>query len=769
MLTSRCVINKKDCVLHIKTIFARIQLVTAIVVFTLVNFTFAQAEELRPVLIISSYNPDTKNTTSNITEFAEEYKQLGGTAPMIIENMNCKSLPEASAWKERMRKLLIKYKDEKRPELIIILGQEAWASYITQDELPFENVPVLCGMTSQHAIYLPDSSDNIMDWEPRLFDLETYKNKGYTVAGYLYSYDITANINLIRSLFPETENIALLTDNTYGGVALQSYIKKEIKKFPELDLILLDGRKNTLYTIIEQIKQLPEKTAILIGTWRVDVNEGYFVGNATYTMTTANPSIPAFTVSSIGHGHWAIGGYTPIYQNIGKDLAIQAISLIKKETKTESFQTELIPNHYIFDLEKLKEFDLDSKTLPKNSLLINDVGVLDKYKFEILLAIILILTASLLLTIFFYVRMKRMKDSLLDVQKDNTLIMNNMQSAIKYIKPDFSVKWENQIQYQCIPQYGADNCFLLKNPKLPYCDQCAVIKAMETKQTIDVVKDCDIFGRYIHVLAIPVLDEKENILGVVFRKDDVSKQKKTEIELRIAKERAEESDRLKSSFLANMSHEIRTPLNAIVGFSSLLSIAEDFKEKEEYANIISNNNDLLLQLINDILDLSKIEAGTLDFVESHVNVNNLFYEIEQTSRLKIINPNVKLTFEDKLPELILHTDKNRLAQVITNFINNAIKFTEKGSITFGYKEINEDQLYFYVKDTGCGISEEGTKDIFQRFIKLNSFVQGTGLGLSICETIIKKMKGEIGVDSKEGEGSTFWFKLPNSMRVVQPN
>jgi CheY-like chemotaxis protein/anti-sigma regulatory factor (Ser/Thr protein kinase) len=210
-----------------------------------------------------------------------------------------------------------------------------------------------------------------------------------------------------------------------------------------------------------------------------------------------------------------------------------------------------------------------------------------------------------------------------------------------------------------------------------------------------------------------------------------------------------------------MSHEIRTPLNAIVGFSGLLASTDDPDERDEYVGIINTNNELLLQLINDILDLAKIEAGTLDFVFTDVDVNRLFADIEQTSRMKARNT-VQVLFEDKAAYCVIRTDKNRLLQVITNFLNNAIKFTNEGSIRFGY-HIRENSLYFYVTDTGVGIKKEECNKIFGRFVKLNNFVQGTGLGLSICQTIVNKLGGEIGVESEYGKGSTFWFTLPKEV------
>ncbi|MEG1635289.1 MAG: ATP-binding protein, partial [Rikenellaceae bacterium] len=258
---------------------------------------------------------------------------------------------------------------------------------------------------------------------------------------------------------------------------------------------------------------------------------------------------------------------------------------------------------------------------------------------------------------------------------------------------------------------------------------------------------------------VDIRDENGDVCTIIGSSLDTTKRKNMEQDLMAAKEKAEESNRLKSAFLANMSHEIRTPLNAIVGFSGILASTNDIKEKKEYVDIIENNNTLLLQLISDILDLSKIEAGTLEFVFSDVDLNSLFTEIECTSRLRLKNDMVSLYFGDRLDECVIHTEKNRLLQVITNFVSNAIKFTEEGSITLGYK-LRNDYLYFYVKDTGCGIPADQIKYIFGRFVKLNSFAQGTGLGLSICETIIDRLGGKIGVESKVGKGSTFWFTLP---------
>lgn len=255
-------------------------------------------------------------------------------------------------------------------------------------------------------------------------------------------------------------------------------------------------------------------------------------------------------------------------------------------------------------------------------------------------------------------------------------------------------------------------------------------------------------------------DKNGNPRVLVGSSMDITARKIMEQELISAKEHAEESSRMKSAFLANMSHEIRTPLNAIVGFSGILANTTEEDERQEYIQLIESNNTLLLQLVNDILDMSKIEAGTLEFFYSDFELNEFLDILLSAIRSRITSDNVEVILEKTQPICYIHTERNRLTQVLTGLLTNALKFTEAGYVKVTYSIKNDGYLYFSVTDTGTGIPRDKLAAIFERFVKLNAFTQGTGLGLPICSLIVQKMNGEIGVESEEGVGSTFWFTIP---------
>lgn len=610
-----------------------------------------------PVLIISSYNPDARQTSGNIYDFMEEFERLGGKAPIALENMNCKSFSESPQWKSKMTEILDKYEGKRAPVLLVLIGQEAWAAYLSQADSIRGKFPVLTSLASRNAIILPDDSVNLKTWMPGAVDFFNDFTDSSVKAGFVYEYDVEANINLIKHLYPNTKNIAFVSDNSYGGVSLQAHVVAEMKKHPELNLILLDGRTNTIYTISDKLHELPPNTALLMGTWRVDMYDGYFMRNATYTMMEAAGDVPTFSISSVGIGYWAIGGVTPSYRPLGKDMAYQAVRLLQG-ADSDRIEVEVIPNKVMMDSKIVKEKRLDLSFIHQPIEMVNEnPSFYEQYKYHIwtVATILVVLSAGLFVSLYFYYHTKKLKDEL----------------------------------------------------------------------------------------------------------------QESESALRDAKDRAEESSRLKSAFLANMSHEIRTPLNAIVGFSDVLASGGSSEDEQQgYVDIIKTNSDLLLRLINDILDVSRLEADRVTFTFEECDVVPLCQRVLASVSQARKSEN-EFIFECDRESMDMRTDTQRLQQVIINLLSNADKFTRNGKITLGLKmDEKQREVLFSVSDTGTGIPLEKQKLVFERFEKLNEYVQGTGLGLSICKLTVEKWGGKIWVDPGYTDGARFVFTHP--LDIEQP-
>ena len=356
------------------------------------------------------------------------------------------------------------------------------------------------------------------------------------------------------------------------------------------------------------------------------------------------------------------------------------------------------------------------------------------------------------------------KEELEEAIKKQSLALKSIDFGLIYIDKTYRVQWEETTHIKSLVSGRHYTpgliCYQTSALRDKPCEHCAFKEAIE--QGVIVRHTIRIDKVDFEVTATPVYATGgKEVIGGLLRFEDITEKLKIEQDLREAKNKAEESNRLKSAFLANMSHEIRTPLNAIVGFSDMICQVDDPVEKQEYMKIIIANNELLLQLIDDILDLSKIEAGTMDFSYSVTDVNELMSNICHQMEQKDHSPEVQISFIEKAPTCVINTDRVRLSQVMINLMSNAMKFTERGSISIGYR-ISEakDEIYFFCKDTGMDIAADKLELVFERFVKLNAFVKGTGLGLAICRVIVERLGGAIGVDSKEGEGACFWFRIP---------
>ena len=351
--------------------------------------------------------------------------------------------------------------------------------------------------------------------------------------------------------------------------------------------------------------------------------------------------------------------------------------------------------------------------------------------------------------------------------RQNELVLNNINSGLAYIANDYIVQWEKislcskSLSYEAYKK--GEPCYLTAHNRTTPCENCVMQRARRSGQVESILFNLD-NKHVIEVFATPIFNEQGDVDGVVIRVDDVTERQHMIGELEKERNRAEQSDKLKSAFLANMSHEIRTPLNAIVGFSDLLMVTED-QEKEDFIQIINANNELLLKLINDILDLSKIEAGSVELKYEDFDLAVYFNELAASMHRRVVNPQVRLVPMNPYETCTVRLDKNWLAQILTNFVTNAIKYTSEGMIEMGYEKVG-GSIRLYVRDTGIGIPEDKKDKVFHRFEKLDEFAQGTGLGLSICKAIVEACRGEIGFESEFDKGSLFWAILPCQFESV---
>ncbi len=624
----------------------------AVIALILCLFTSAGAYAAKTkVMVICAYNPDSNNLSYTIDAFSKHMRERQEDFDISVECLWCNKFSDYASWKTRLLKILSKCSSQyQRPDIILVLGQEAVAAYLDINLSDLPDIPVICGMCSRNFIEFPQNSEDIDNWIPENRDITEVAALYNIVGGEFYEYNVDKNIELIGKLFPYVNNITFLSDNSYGGFCQKALVIESATRHNKYTYNWLDGRNLTVLSAADSISQLKGNTALLVGAWRFDKDNRFYINSSMEMLRQSNTHLAVITISNTGLDSWAVGGYTPDYQNLGPLLAER---VIEYET-TGKTTMDFIDLSYKFNYKAMKDIGITEEELPSGSIVMNKPSsIFQTYSKEIVLVIVIIVGLSIVLCI----------------------VVNNL--------------------------------------------------------------------RKIRKLKIE-LEKKQK-------------------ELIISKNKAEKSSMLKTTFLADMSHEIRTPLNAIVGFSQVIATQCDSLSKDErnkILDIIYKNSNLLTNLVNSILDISRIESGRAKFDIEEIDLVETCKTMLNTSQMAAGKPNIRFMLDTSIAAFPFNTDRLRLQQVLMNLLNNAVKFTEEGEITVSLDYDKDDGCRIIVSDTGKGIPPDKAEEVFGRFVKLEEYSNGTGLGLSLCRMIVEKLGGRIWVDTSYTGGARFIFTLP---------
>ena len=702
-------------------------------------------DQRKHVLILNSYHQGYPWTDGIVKGILEVFQKEKINAEIHIENLDTKRIVDPNVWRTILKNKL----ESCSPDYLdLIIVSDDNALYTLYDLGPeYHRVPIVyCGISS---------------------DTKKIRETSRMFTGVKENLPFDSNFELGLKLFPNTKHIAIVTDNSTTGISHRKEAETIIKEMDlrDINIIWLDGASGlTTPELVSRLKALPEHSIVIFSIWQIGGNEHYRESQIYYPIFSEACNAPIFINTDVGLGNGFLGGKMSVSEIQGQLVAELGIRLLSGEL-LENINPIDDRNEYYFDWEQLKRWNINKRMLPKEATIINrPLTIYRQYKipFWIMIGLISLLSVMFWVLFVYHFRYRNFAKQ-----------RNKLAQETKNLAKRYHILFEKSNNAVMLFHFDSGNILEVNEKVCELFDYTS--EELKNKSLMDYFDDYEQMKKNVKELtAMPfemeltrhnrstfyaqiilnILEEENNtfIYVIIY---DISVRKQQEKELVLAKEKAEESDRLKLAFISNISHEIRTPLNGIIGFSNLLGRENlMLEDKRKYISFINENNDTLLKLINDILEISKIETDTVPDHPEACNLNELCQNIINKERIDLpITIDLQLT---DVPNIKVQVDKVKLTQILSNLISNAKKFTQEGKIIIGYS-VKRDMVEFFVKDTGIGISKDMHEIIFKRFTQIDQNSKGTGLGLAICKALVDKIGGKIWIQSQKGKGTAIFF------------
>lgn len=749
------------------------------------------------VLILNCYL-ESVQWKGNIEDAVTQYlsKELGMT--VHTEHVRALDIKTKQQQREKLDSLYQKYPN--RPEAVIYIGVAAWELFAEGIETRWKNIPMINCSIRKNTISLDNllNQREVTKEEMIPVDLKELQRK-YNMTGIAVPLNIEGTIDLMTRTQTGMNHIVFISDDRMGSAMARAQLKRVmIEKYKGITVEYFSPSKTSTNQLLNKLGEYDNRTGILFYTWYSDGSgaEELYMSNNIYKILSGFTNAPVFSLMDCGmeEGYIAGGNFNDLTSQSEAVIGILKQVLKGKEPRTIPVKTLNNQRNHL-NYKALSTCHINNIAFPDDAIYYDrPESFLQKYRYYIagVAMTLLFILAYLLLYVRMLRKEKKSKERELEREKalQKEISIRNYKLAmtleVSTIRPWVWHLNENVIYFDDVKKIIDDSC----SSDTTYSQSAEdffnaitddtrgriaeVISAIRNGKVNYVREDfkrsgpeddglCEWYTLQCVVFERDKYGKPQTLIGAMML---ITESKRLELELREAKKKAEESNQLKSAFLANMSHEIRTPLNAIVGFSGLIAASNDEKEKKELVDIVNYNNKLLLRLINNIVELSKMESNSVIFEYRPMDVNAMIDYIIKEYQADV-KPAVSVVKELPVPGCCINSSKSRLMQALSNYMSNATKFTERGSITIGYYPPENGMIRFFVKDTGCGIPQVQLRTVFGRFVKLNSFAQGTGLGLSVVQMIAEKMGGTCGAFSKDNEGSEFWIEVPYEVASIQ--